>query len=82
MGCWRNKFLQRQSSNFKEDKKLTVDEIIESLENILQALYESQSHERFPEILVAAENIAGALTYDFGIVHPGFPPVIPGKFEF
>ena len=54
MGCWRNKFLQHQSSNFKEDKKLTVDEIIESLENVLQAIYEPQSHERFPEILVAA----------------------------
>lgn len=35
MGCWRNKFLQRRSSNFKEDKHLTVDEMIDALESVL-----------------------------------------------
>ena len=39
MGCWRNKFLQRHNSNFKEDKHLTVDEMIDALESVLGALY-------------------------------------------
>lgn len=40
MGCWRNKFLQRHNSNFKEDKHLTVDEMIDALERVLGALYQ------------------------------------------
>lgn len=40
MGCWRNKFLQRHNSNFKEDKHLTVDEMIDALESVLGALYQ------------------------------------------
>lgn len=39
-GCWRNKFLQRHNSNFKEDKHLTVDEMIDALERVLGALYQ------------------------------------------
>ena len=45
MGCWRNKFLQRHNSNFKEDKHLTVDEMIDALERVLGALYQALSYD-------------------------------------
>ena len=82
MGCWRNKFLQRHNSNFKEDKHLTVDEMIDALESVLGALYQQQDYTRFPEVLVAAENVAGALKYDFGAVMPDYPDIPFGEFEF
>ena len=81
MGCWRNKFLQRRSSNFKEDKHLTVDEMIDALESVLGALYQQQDYTRFPEILTAAKNITGALSYDFAAVMPDYPNIPFGEHE-
>lgn len=56
--------------------------MINSLESILGALYQLNDPTHYPEVLVAAENITGALRYDFGVTVPEPDPIPAGEFEF
>ena len=61
---------------------MTIDEMINSLESILGALYQLNDPTHYPEVLVAAENITGALRYDFGVTVPEPDSIPAGEFEF
>ncbi len=61
---------------------MTVEEMINALENVLRALYQLNDPTHYPEVLVAAENITGALRYDFGVTMPDPNPIPAGDFEF
>ncbi len=68
----------------KENPKMTVEDIIDALETVLGALYIQKTTDRYQEVLNAAENITGALRYDFGITpYPQTPCSLPtGDFDF
>ncbi len=61
---------------------MTIDEMINALERVLGALYQLNDPAHYQEVLIAAENITGALRYDFGVTMPDPDPILPGEFEF